>query len=89
MKIIEEIEKGRLTDENMTAIIGGLESGPENCIKVEYRSCTHIYRVQECMIHLLECDSYMYCGPSRYMNTPCLGYGECNKFTPGTGLRLA
>ena len=90
MKIIEEIEKSRLTDENMAAITGGVKGGPEDCVKVEYRSCDHVYKTQECMIHRLDCDSYMYCGPDWYMNSPCTGcYGECNKFRPGTGLQLA
>ena len=64
MKIIEEIEKSRLTDENMAAITGGFSSdftvvGPEQCNENDKYNKCHEYEIRPCL-KLLTCSSFFW-----------------------------
>ncbi len=90
MKIIEEIEKSRLTDENMASITGGMSAWPERCANKEvYQECFEKYYTQECMVHRLDCGVYWYCNQKSYWESPCRGYGECNNVKQQPLVQLA
>ncbi len=76
MKIIEEIEKSRLTDENMAAIVGGVSIG-ENCSeKVKFTSCSSRFEICECATKISCTVSYYYSctGPGKNDKNSCPGF---------------
>lgn len=67
MKIIKEIEQGRLSEIDLNEITGGVGNNPGNCTdELKYRTCGSandlIYEIRPCALKLTCPASYVVCG---------------------------
>lgn len=76
MKIIQEIEKSRLSEENMNELVGGLLTPGDMCSeKVKFSSCSMKHEIVECFSKET-CSFYYYdcTGPDNSQKNLCQPY---------------